>query len=195
MMTLILTLWSLTASASPTSGEPSFGTDVSVGYAIGNGWGDPFSSGQYGNVLLRYDAFVRDRTSTGPRMGLGLWGAMTVGPTIEMEALDTDGRMMRQTTPQQHTGILALLRFDPEAPVSGTFGMGFGRLAFDTTPQGSLALPALTIEAGGRHSTPNYGFFDWMLRTHWATVSATNSLEPEEWWFIELNTSIGMHLR
>lgn len=194
MMALLLTFLGLTASASATS-DPSFGTDVSVGYALGTGWAEPFSSNRYGNVLFRYDAFVRDRTSSGPRMGFGLWGGLNVGPTMDMETTDTNGRLMRQSTPQQHTGILALLRFDPEAPMSGTFGMGFGRLAFDETPQGSLALPALTIEAGGRHSAPEYTFFDWMVRTHWATVSTQPSVEPQEWWFVELSLSVGMHLR
>ena len=182
-------------TAKADSGEPSFGNDVSVGYAIGQGWGGPFASERYGNILLRYDAFVRNRTSAGPKMGFGLWGSIGVGPTIEIESFDTAGRMMRQPAPQQHTGILALLRFDPEAPVTGTFGMGFGRLEFNTIGQDSVALPALTIEAGGRHSLPNYTFMDWMLRTHWATVSTAFSQEPEEWWFVELSTSIGMHLR
>ena len=168
---------------------------MSIGYTLGTGWGEPIASNQYGHVLFRYDAFVRDRTSSGPRMGFGLWGAVSAGPTIEMEGVDSSGRMMRQPAPQQHTGILALLRFDPEAPMAGTFGMGFGRLAFDTAPLGSLALPALTIEAGGRHSAPNHTFFDWMLRTHWATLSTGATDQPEEWWFVELNTSIGMHLR
>ena len=193
MMQCLIFLGVFTAEA--TSTEPSFGNDVSVGYALGNGWGSPFSNERYGNVLFRYDAFVRDRTSTGPKMGFGLWGAIGVGPTMEMESFGTDGRLMRQLAPQQHTGILALLRFDPEAPVSGTFGMGFGRLEFSVSDQDSMALPALTIEAGGRHSLPNYAFVDWMFRTHWATVSTAFSQDAEEWWFVELSTSIGMHLR
>ena len=128
-------------------------------------------------------------------MGMGLWGSFNVGPTIEMETVNIDGRMMRQQTPHNPTGILALLRFDPEAPVAGTFGMGFGRLAFEETPDGSIALPALTIEAGGRHATSNHGFIDWMLRTHWATHSGGETEALEDWWLIELNASIGMHLR
>ena len=194
-MTLSCIILLNVAAAGAEPADTSFGNDVSVGYALGNAWGGPFSSEQYGNVVFRYDAFVRDRNSIGPRMGFGLWGAIGVGPTIEMELFEADGRMMRQPTPQQHTGILALLRFDPEAPISGTFGMGFGRLAFEQASLDSIALPALTIEAGGRHSLPNYGFVDWMLRTHWATVATAFSQEPEEWWFVELSTSIGMHLR
>ena len=194
-MVLLLSILCLEALATQPYEEAAFGADVSLGYSIGNAWAEPIKSSRYGNVLFRYDAFVRDRTTPGPRMGMGLWGAMTIAPTNEMESIDLNGRMMRHETPQQHTGILALIRFDPEAPIAGTFGMGFGRLGFEDAPDGALALPAFTIEAGGRNALPNHTFFDWMLRTHWASHSEIETGALEDWWMVELSTSFGMHLR
>ena len=175
--------------------EPAFGNDVSIGYGLGQGWADPLSGGRYGNAIFRYDAFVRDRATAGPRMGFGLWGAMSVAPLLEMEQAGSNGRAMRQTVSLNHTGILALLRFGPQAPMSGTFGMGFGRLAMETAPLGSLVMPALTIEAGGRHTLAKYTFMDWMLRTHWASHSDSISGLTEDWWLLEFNTSFGARLR
>jgi len=195
-MTLIIALLCGHAIANePENDAASFGTDVSIGYGLGTALTEKIDPNRYGNVLFRYDAFVRDRNTTGPRMGFGLWGAMTVGPTPSMESVEADGSTVRQEAPMIHTGIMAILRHDPEAPIAGTFGMGFGRLSFESTPSGPMSLPALTIEAGGRHSTRSYGFVDWMLRTHWASYAEPNSLELEDWWFVELSTSIGMHLR
>ncbi len=194
MMTLIVSLWLVFLPIAHAE-EPSFGTDVSLGYALGQGWAEPLSAGRYGNVIFRYDAFVRDRNTSGPRMGFGLWGAMGVQPSPEMEQVASDGRKMRQVVSLHHTGILALLRFDPEAPMSGTFGMGFGRLGMENTPLGSLALPALTIEAGGRNTIAEHAFLDWMIRTHWASQSDPISGELEDWWFLELSSSFGVHLR
>ena len=193
-MLLFISIW-LAFFPVAYADDPSFGNDVSFGYGLGQGWGDSLSKGQYGNVMFRYDAFVRDQKTPGPRMGFGLWGAMSVAPSPEMEHVSLDGRKMRQTVSLNHTGILALLRFDPELPTSGTFGMGFGRLGMEDTPMGSLAMPALTIEAGGRHSIAESTFFDWMFRTHWASQTDSVSGTIEDWWLLELSTSFGVHLR
>ena len=79
--------------------------------------------------------------------------------------------------------------------MSGTFGMGFGRLSMENTPLGALAMPALTIEAGGRHNVAEHAFLDWMIRSHWASHSDQISGEIEDWWFLEFNTAFGVHLR
>ena len=196
MMHIIVALCCSVAAANETNqDEAAFGTDVSIGYGLGTAMTEALEPNRYGNVLFRYDAFVRDRNTSGPRLGFGLWGAMTVGPTPSMTVVQPDGSSLRQEAPMVHTGIMTLLRHDPEAPIGGTFGMGFGRLSFESTPSGPLALPALTIEAGGRHATGGNGFVDWMLRTHWATQTEPVSQKLEDWWFIELSASTGMHLR
>jgi hypothetical protein len=192
---IVALLCSFAMASEPEHDVASFGTDVSIGYGLGTALTEDLDPTRYGNILFRYDAFVRDRTTTGPRIGFGLWGAMTVGPTPSIKTMQADGSAMRHEAPMVHTGIMALLRHDPEAPIGGTFGMGFGRLEFESSPTDKIAMPALTIEAGGRHTTGGHGFIDWMLRTHWATHTDTDSLQLEDWWFIELSTSIGMHLR
>jgi len=180
--------------ARPAQPEAGFGADVSLGYSLGTIAAEWIETGTQGSAMFRYDAFTRNRGMTGPRLGMSLWGSMTVGPTPVATETQSDGTVNRVDAPMSHAGVLAVLRHDPEAPISGTFGVGFGRLEIDNYFGGPLVLPAFTLEAGGRHRAPRHSFVDWMVRTHWATSRALAGDTLEEWWFVELAGLVGTHL-
>ena len=172
---------------------PPFGTDVSIGYRAGILGGAWPQSGVHGVVSARYDAFIVSRRAIGPRLGLSLWGAKTLWPTqLGLDATD-------QTTVELQyvqSGVLAILRHDPAAPVGLDAGLGFGRMDIQSYYKGTQVLPMLTFEAGPRFRATERMFVDTLVRAHWAT--ARSGLDPtalEEWWMVDVGVEIGGHLR
>jgi hypothetical protein len=185
--------------AEPATHETTFGSDVSVGYAFSRVVGEGLSSRSHGSALFRLDTFIHDRSYEGPQLGLGVWGQMSVSPkpTILSVGDQIGGQGAEQEVPIDfnHAGIAVIFRQQPEAPIAATFGFGFGRLEMSTETEGRVALPAFTIEAGGRYKTTRNSFIDLMARAHWATRHSAITQKTEEWWFLELATLVGGHLR
>ena len=169
---------------------PEFGADFSVGYAVGSLIGNWPVSGIHGAVLARYEAFIAPRSAGGPRLGLSLWGSTTVWP---LQSRAEDGA--EDTFSYRHYGLITALRYDPEAPVGFTGGLGFGRLDLDAWWGGPNYLPTLTFEAGVRQRLGDRPFLDYTGRVHWATGRDPTGLGYEEWWMAQLAISVGGHLR
>ena len=184
-----------TAHAQPGAEQPSFGADDSVGYGLSVISGDRLADRRHGSVLFRLDSFTHDRTYEGPRLGLGLWGQMTVKPTPSVETTSALGETAEEIIGLNHVGISAVLRHDPEAPISGTFGVGFGRLEMVADDAEPVALPAFTLEGGARTKLRGHVFLDLMLRTHWTSQTDPLTAQQIDWWFIELAALIGSHVR
>ena len=68
-----------------------------------------------------------------------------------------------------HYGVMAILRYDPRAIVTGCGGFGFGRMDIQEYWEGTQVLPTLTFEAGVRRRTGERGLIDGLVRAHWAT--------------------------
>ena len=195
MSTLLLFAYLSQAFAAATAPEPQFGADTSVGYTVGHILGPELTKRTHGAALFRLDSFVQDRTFEGPRLGISICGEMSVNPQPTVMATTDLGAQSPEKIKMNHVGILGILRQHAEAPFSGTFGIGFGRLEMTTQTEGRIALPAFTIEAGGRYKTSRQSFVDLMARAHWVTRHNPLTQEQEDWWFLELATLIGAHLR
>jgi hypothetical protein len=189
----LLTL--LSAFADSTPAGPRFGADASVGYTLGHVLGSDFDKRSYGSAVFRLDSFVQDRTTPDPRLGVSLWGSMSIGPSPESLVTTDFGEERSEDIKLSHVGILAVLRQHAEAPFSGTFGIGFGRIDVSTDTLGKSMLPAFTIEAGARYKTSEQSFIDLMARAHWVTRQNPISQQQEEWWLLELATMFGGHVR
>lgn len=189
----LATLYLLAAAS--TARADGFGTDVSVGYAAGallGSWPDP---GVSGSVVARYDAFLVDRSTEGPRLGASLWGSSTVWP---LQAATEDDGSDTRTFPFGFTqaGILTVLRYGSSLPASGDFGFGFGRLDLTNYFGGPEVLPTFTLEAGLRQRTSDRAFVDWLIRGHWSTQrSPTDAAVLHEWWMVQLLVMPGLHLK
>ena len=175
--------------------EPQFGADTSVGYAVGHVVGTELTKRTNGSAIFRLDSFVQDRNYEGPRLGMSVWGGMSLGPKPSLLATTELGKQVTEHVKINHVGILAIIRQQAEAPFSGTFGVGFGRIEMTTNTDGQTALPAFTIEAGGRYKTSRQSFIDLMARAHWVTRQNSVTQQQEDWWFLELSTMVGAHLR
>ena len=185
----------LSAHAESTPVGPRFGADASVGYTLGRIVGSDFDKRSYGSAIFRLDSFVQDRTTPDPRLGMSLWGSMSIGPNPETLVTTDFGEERFEDIKLSHVGILAVLRQDTEAPFSGTFGIGFGRIDISTDTLGKSMLPAFTMEAGLRYKTSRRSFIDLMARAHWVTRQNPINQQQEEWWFLELATMFGGHVR
>jgi len=171
--------------------KPSFGADVSIGIMPGALLGDWPVAGVHGQIMGRYDAFVVDRNTPGPRLGLSLWGSGAVGPLQEADELG-EYHEIEMT----HMGVLGVLRHDPSVPISANAGLGFGRLELGDFWGAPLVLAPLTFEAGVRQRVGKHGFLDWLIRANWATSrSITAETELDEWWLIQLGIIAGGHLQ
>ena len=170
---------------------PAFGADVSLGLgpaSLLGVWPEP---GVHGLVLGRYEAFARDRHASGPRLGLSIWAATTAWPL--QQATEDSGTLDIRYL---HYGLAGVIRHDPAAPLTGTAGLGFGRLDLEDYWGGPLALPTLTFEAGLRQRLDPQTFLDWNLRAHWATArSGEVPTLLEEWWMVGFNLALGRRLR
>ncbi len=180
--------------------RPKFGGDFSAGYLAGallGPWPEP---GIHGTAIVRYDAFTVPRSAGGPRLGLSLWGSRTVAPLQSASETADDGSVTIAPFSYWHSGILAGLRHDPAAPVTGIASVGFGRLDLTDYWDGPLALPTLTFEMGLRGSLEEKAraplFIDGLIRAHWATArSGIDEAAFEEWWMVQAGLMIGGHLQ
>lgn len=197
MTLFLLTLFTLSGSAdaSSTQHESNFGSDVSVGYALAKLTGNGLSDDTHGSALFRLDTFVQNRTYEAPKLGLSVWGQMTVSPSPTRISIGELGAETEDEIDINHAGVSVVLRQPSAAPLTGTFGVGFGRMEVTTVTSERVALPAFTIEAGGRYKTSRHSFIDLMGRAHWATHQDPITQVSEDWWFLELAVMIGAHLR
>jgi len=169
---------------------PEFGADASIGYALGSLIGNWPASGLHGSVIARYEAFITPATAPGPRLGLSAWGSAALWP---LQGRIEDGS--EDTFSYLHYGLITALRYAPEAPLSFTTGLGYGRLDLVDWYGGPKHLPTLTFEAGLRQRLAERPYLDWMARVHWATGRDPTGLGYEEWWMAQLAVSVGGHLR
>lgn len=195
MTTLLLLAALSNGHATVKSPEPQFGADTSVGYAVGHILGPELTKRTHGAAVFRLDSFVQDKNYEGPKLGMTVWGGMSLGPKPTVLSTTELGEQGPEDVKINHVGILAIIRQHAEAPFSGTFGVGFGRIEMTTATQGQTALPAFTIEAGGRYKTSRQSFIDLMARAHWVTRQNPMTQQQEDWWFLELSTMVGAHLR
>ncbi|NOY28345.1 MAG: hypothetical protein GXP62_21000 [Oligoflexia bacterium] len=174
---------------------PSYGADVSVGYALSALLGSWPDAGASGLVLARYDVFLVSADQPGPRLGLSLWGATTAWPRQRYTEPQTDtatGRSGTFTTSSY--GVMTVIRGAPEAPVSFAGGLGFGRTDLLDYYQGPLAIPMLNFEGGARLRTTSRTFVDILTRAQWGTTRSPTASSYHEWWGIQLLISPGLHL-
>ncbi len=183
------------ANAGPPSSNDAFGSDVSVGYAMAQISTDALQRRSHGSALFRLDTFIQDRNYEGPQLGLGVWGQMSIKPKPSILTMAESGGEAEESIDLNHAGIAVVFRQAANAPLAGTFGIGFGRLEMSTESRAKTGLPAFTVEAGMRTNTIGQGFVDIMGRVHWVTAYNSSTNEDEDWWFIELATLIGGHVR
>jgi hypothetical protein len=173
--------------------QPAFGSDISVGYALGGLNSAWVARPAMGMFIGRYEAFARDRNTSGPRIGASIWASSIVGPTPLASEELIDGTLQEVKVQLLHYGALVAIRHAPEAPVGATAGFGFGRVDIVDYYDGPLSLPALTFEAGARFRAPKHTFIDGMLRAHWATSRDLLGEALEEWWMVQLALTVGFH--
>ena len=116
-------------------------------------------------------------------------------PAPSLTTIDELGRESEEDLTFNHVGLSAVLRHDPQSPITGTFGVGFGRLEMKTGESEAVALPAFTIEGGARTKLRDHFFLDLMARAHWATRPDPVTGQQIDWWFVELAALIGSHVR
>jgi len=187
----------------PPPPRPGFAGDAIVGWTIGNLAAPSVPAKPAGSLLVRYDAFATRRSTGGPRLGLSLWGSFATPPTaawsaeasqvLRADEADVDVDLTDTALRPRRYGIMTVLRHDPQAPISADVGFGFGRVDLDASPWGRAALPALTVEAGLRHTLPvDRVFVTWTARGSWIeTPSSAAGWPAEEWWFVEFGPCIG----
>ncbi len=170
----------------------SFGSDLSASVAVGSLLGSWPDGGVHGFAMLRYDAFLVDRDTPGARLGLGLWGGRTAWPR---QRFTEEGGPQGEAFDFTHFGAMVVLRGDPAAPVSGSAGLGFGRLDLDSYYEGPLVIPTLGFEGGARFRVGGRGFLDLLARAHWGTSRSTTAASLHEWWMLQVAIGPGLHLR
>lgn len=171
---------------------PRFGTDAAVGYALGSLFGSWPDAGVHGVVLGRFEAFLVDRDTEGPRLGLSLWGSAAVWP---LQRFSEEDGPQAEPFSFAHYGVMTVLRGGPEAPVGPAAGIGFGRLDLDAYHGGPLAIPTLSFEAGPRFRAKGPVFLDLLARAHWGTTRSPTAETWHEWWMVQLCLSPGVHVR
>ena len=191
MMLSVLLIAPALAQSGPADPGSSYGAEASVSYMVGTLIGPWPEPGLHGTLLARYDAFIAGSESAGPRLGASLWGSTAAWPlqhAVESEEATEDFGYT-------HAGVMALVRYDPQAPVAGTFGFGFSRLDLVNYWGGPLALPMLSFEAGIRRPLAANAIVDLQARAHWSTArSGIDSTALEEWWLVQLGLSLGWRL-
>ena len=171
---------------------PRFGSDLGLAYGLGSllgSWPDP---GVHGFALARYEVFLVDRETPGPRLGLSVWGASSVWP---LQKASEEGGPQAEPFSLRQYGAMTALRFDPQAPVGGLFGIGFGRTDLKSYYGGPLAIPTLSFEGGARLRLEGPAFLDLLARASWGTTRSPTALGQHEWWMVQLALGPGLHLR
>lgn len=171
--------------------EPgSYGMDVAVGAGAGGVFGAWPDAGVAGTVGARVDLFPVPSSVAGPRVGASVWGRSNVWPLQAHTA--TDGAATTFRTLQY--GLAAAIRYDPAAPVTGTFSFGFSRLDLEGYEGGVQTVPMFTIEAGLRQKLPRTVFLDWTAHGGWGSARGLEGAW-EEWWQAGVGVALGVHLQ
>jgi len=165
-----------------------------VGWAQGHLTSTWVDRGGFGALMGRYEAFARNRDTTGPRLGASIWASQTMGKRAIATEPVANGDVQEIEVEMTHYGAMTVIRHAPEAPVGATMGFGFGRAVIDDYYDAPLALPVLSFEAGARHRGPQHSYVDWMARAHWATSRGTTRPELEEWWMVQLAVLVGLNV-
>jgi hypothetical protein len=173
--------------------SPSFGADISLGFAQGYIVSPWVERGGYGALIGRYEAFARSRSAPGPRIGASIWASQTMGKHAIATEPVANGDVQEIEVEMTHYGAMAVIRHAPEAPIGATMGFGFGRADIEDYYDGPLTLPVLSFEAGARHRGPHHSFVDWMARAHWAASRSTTRADLDEWWMIQITALVGFH--
>jgi hypothetical protein len=172
-----------------------FGADVSVGLAGGVLLGEWPVPGPHGALTVRYDAFIQDRETLGPRLGLSIFATGSVWPLQDKQEeidgvvqLDGEFRWL-------HYGALMALRYDPAAPRAATFGLGFSRLDVEDWYDGVQAVPMVIAELGYRQRAANsWAFVDAHLRAGWGNARGADG-SYTDWWLVQAVVAGGFHVR
>lgn len=187
-------LIALLATASADD-APVFDTDVSAGVLAGTVLGEWPVPGLGLGWQGRYDAFVGS-DEPGARVGLSIFAAGSALLLQDREEVLADGSVETEAFDWVHYGALALIRYDPQAPWGGTFGLGFSRFDLDDYYEGPHAVPMLTMEGGARRALGKQKrfFLDLGVRTCWG--QDRSALEPEwtDWWTVWGSAALGAHL-
>ncbi len=173
-----------------------FGSDISAGAGLGILLGSWPLAGPHSTFHARFEAFTVSAATPGPRLGVSLFGDKALG-LLQDASEEQEGVVVEFPFSYLHYGVLSVLRFDPALPWTGTAGFGFGRLDLENYYGGPHALPTLIFEGGvrrhlGRATSP--AFFDLGLRASWGSARGL-SYELDEWWLVQLSTSLGWHVR
>ncbi len=194
-MTLSLLPLLLPAALAETPALPSFGADLSAGIVGGALLGEWPIPGPHGAVTVRYDTFIQDRETVGPRLGLSIFASVSVWP-LQTKQEELDGVLQPDGTFRWlHYGALVGLRYDPAAPRSATVGLGFSRLDVEDYYDGVQAVPLVTGEVGYRQRGGNsWTFLDLHLRAGWGNARGLDGTH-DDWWLAQLVLAGGLHLR
>ncbi len=195
---MITTLLGLLVSSTALAEEPvlpAFGADLSVGIVGGVLLGEWPVPGPHGAVTVRYDAFIQNRDSMGPRLGLSIFATSSAWPLQDKQeeidgVVQVDGEFR-----WLHYGALMALRYDPAAVRTATVGLGFSRLDIQDWYDGVQAIPLATAEVGLRQKAGGpWTFFDAHLRAGWGNARGLDG-SYTDWWLLQLVVAGGLHLR
>lgn len=176
------------------AGDPSFGSELSLGVAAGALLGDWPAPGLHTAWSLRYGAFLDDRLSGGPQLGLGV---SAHGTALLLQARREDGDEGLNEAPFSYLqyGVLVLLRTEPELPWGGSFGLGMARLDLDDYYGDRHAVPMLTFEGALRQRVGQSWFFvDYGARGGWGSAGHPGE-GWQDWWELEAVVMVGAQLR
>ncbi|MCB9759260.1 MAG: hypothetical protein H6739_05430 [Alphaproteobacteria bacterium] len=174
---------------------PEFGADLSAGIAAGALLGDWPVPGVHGAWTVRYDAFLDDRSSGGPRLGLSVIGTGSAFPKQRRRELDDEGQSDEAPFTFLEYGVLAILQTEPEDPWGATFGLGLTRLDLSDYYGGRHAVPVFNLEAALRQRLgETWLYVDYGLRTGWGSAGGPDG-DWEDWWTLRAQISLGFHLR
>lgn len=187
-MTLLLLLGAALAA------EPEFGSELQLGAATGSLLGEWPAPGLHAAWSVRYGAFLDDRMSGGPQLGLGV---TAYGSALLLQSRREDSEEGVNEAPFSFNqyGLLVLLRTEPEAPWGGSFGLGFTRLDLDDYYGDAHAVPMLTVEAALRQRFGDTWFYaDYGLRGGWGSAGHPGE-GWQDWWQLQAVVTLGAHLR
>lgn len=176
------------------AGDPEFGSELQLGVASGALLGDWPAPGLHAAWSVRYGAFLDDRESGGPQLGLGITAD---GSALLLQSRREEGDEGLNEDPFSFTqyGVLVLLRTEPEAPWGGSFGLGYTRVDLDDYFGGRHAVPTLTCEAALRQRFGETWFYaDYGLRGGWGSAGSPSG-DWQDWWQLQAVVTLGAHLR
>lgn len=190
ILSLFLSAWAAEPELPP---QPAFGSDVSVGYTVGALLGSWPDGRPDGSLAVRMDFFPVDRDTAGPRIGASLWARTSMAP-LPLATEVINGEPEQFSFRYQAYGMHVVFRFEPDAPWTGTFGMGFSRTDIEDWYDGVQAVPMFSVEGGVRRKLPGEMFIDLMVQNGYGNARGAEA-NWEEWWSVNGTLMIGAHVR